>query len=68
VLEIIGIIGGDYWAVPIKMKKGDASVLIDWKEGKYGHSTEFRFVGFLKGMDANRRANSLRNLFIRLTK
>ena len=45
----IGLVGGDYWAVPIKINKGDASVLIDWRDGKYGHSTEFRFVGLLRG-------------------
>jgi len=66
--SIVGLVGGDYWAVPIKINKGDASVLIDWRDGKFGHSTEFRFVGFLRGMNANKRANSLRNLFIRLTK
>ena len=64
----MALVGGGHWAIPIRMKQGDASVLIDWNDGKYNHSTEFRFAGFFGGMQANKRANTLRNTFIRMTK
>ena len=64
----MAIVGGDSWAIPIRMKKGDASVLIDWKDGKYSHSTEFRFVGLVAGTNANRKANTMRNTLIKMTK
>ena len=60
----VAIVGGNHWAIPIHLKKGDASVLIDWNDGRYNHSTEFR----LTGIQANRRANTLRNTFIKITK
>ena len=60
----IAVVGGDHWATPIRMNKGDASVLIDWNDGKYNHSTEFRFAGIIQ---ANKRANTLRNTLIRIT-
>jgi len=63
-----GYVLGDYFALPINMKKGDASVFIDWSDGKYNHSTEFRFAGLMQGRRANERANSLRNTFVRMTK
>ncbi|MDR2586029.1 MAG: hypothetical protein LBC84_07430 [Prevotellaceae bacterium] len=59
----VGLVGGSFWAIPINMKRGDASVLIDWAEGKYSHSTEFRVTG----PKANERANTLRNALIRMT-
>jgi len=63
-----GYVIGDYWAIPINMKKGDASVLIDWNDGSFNHSTEFRFEGLVQGVNANRRANTLRNMLIRMAK
>ena len=61
-------IGGIGVGIPIRMKQGDASVLIDWNDGKYNHSTEFRFAGLLQGIGANRKANTLRNILIKMTK
>jgi len=61
-------IGGIGIGIPIRMKHGDASVLVDWSDGRFTHSTEFRFVGSFKGRQANERANSLRNTLIRMTK
>ena len=58
------LVGGSNWAIPIRMKQGDASVLIDWNDGNFNHSTEFRF----EGTQANKRANTLRNKFIKMTK
>ena len=60
----IGIVGGNHFAVPINMKQGDASVLIDWTDEIFTHSTEFRITG----ADANIRANSLRNTLIKKVK
>jgi len=62
------LVGGDHWAIPIYTKKGDASVLIDWNDGRYNHSTEFRFTGFQQGHQANKRANTMRNTLIQMTK
>jgi len=61
-------IGGIGVGIPIRMKQGDASVLIDWNDGRFTHSTEFRFVGFFKGRQANQRANTLRNTLIKMTR
>jgi hypothetical protein len=66
--ETIGFFVASYWAIPINMKKGDASVLIDWNDGQYNHSTEFRFNGILNGYKASNRANALRNSLIKMTK
>jgi len=64
----IAFVVGNHWAVPIRMEKGDASVLIDWNNGRFNHSTEFRFVGAgAQGHQANKRANALRNTFIKMT-
>jgi len=57
-------IGGIGVGIPIRTKDGNASVLIDWSDDRYSHSTEFRFIG----EDANNRANFLRNTLIRMTK
>ena len=62
----VGAIGGANWAIPIHMKKEDASVLIDWSDGRFNHSTEFRFVGLFGGHNANKRANTLRNALIKM--
>jgi len=64
----VGLIGGNHWAIPVNMKKGDASVLIDWYDGRYNHSTEFRLGSFLGGGTRSTRANTLRNTLIRMTK
>ena len=61
------LVGGNHWAIPIYTKNDDASVLIDWNDGRYNHSTEFRFGGFLQSK-ANKRANTLRNTLIKMTK
>ena len=59
-------VGGNHWAIPINMKKGDASVMIYWRNDGIRHSTEFRFVGLIQGLQANSRANALRNTFLRI--
>jgi len=64
--QTLGLAGGSNWAIPIKMTKGEASVLVDWKDGKFYHSTEFRFKFNFVG--ANEDANKLRNTLIRMSR
>jgi len=61
------LVGGNHWAIPVYTKNDDASVLIDWNDGRYNHSTEFRFAGLFQSK-ANKRANTLRNTLIKMTK
>ena len=61
-------IGGIGVGIPIKMQKGDAAVIIDWRDGRFTHSTEFRVSGNWNIISANERANSLRNTLIRMTR
>ena len=66
----VGLIGGNNWAIPINMKKEDASVLIYWNDGKFNHSTEFRLnpLVSISGGTRSIRANKLRNTLMRMTK
>jgi len=62
-------VGGANWAVPINMKEGEASVLIDWRDDRFYHSTEFRLSGYgAWAKVTNSRANALRNSLIKMTK
>jgi len=60
----VGLVGVSHFAIPINMKQGDASVLIDWTDGTFSHSTEFRITGSA----ANYRANTLRNRLMQMVK
>lgn len=64
----IGAFVGYSVAIPIRIKHEEAVVLIVWNDGRYDHSTEFRFNGVFTGNNANRRANTLRNVFIEMTR
>ena len=57
-------IGGIGVGAPIRTKDENASVFIDWVDGKFNHSVEFRITR----KNAKTKTNTLRNALIKMVK